>query len=372
MNIRENIMAVLHREKPEYVPFVPYRAVARIRPSVELKLRSMGMGILYAWIPVNRVEYPNVHVEERNVGNFIHRIYHTPMGSMSMKIRTGLRPEAGENWIIEYPFKDPSDYKIVRFIEEDAIYKPDYNFFIKLDRDVGDGGVVSANADPTPFTKLWAQYMGLERLCKEIYRNPRELEDLIRIMAERQEEMYRIIASSPAELVWCGDQVNGIVMSPRIFEKYYAPLLDRYAEILHAKHKILSVHMDGLLRRLRDQIKELRIDIVEAFTPPPMGDLPLKEAMEAWRGKFIIWVNFPETVFHYGLHAVREHTIQLLKDIAPEDHVVIGMTEDAPAYLLEDAFTVIVKTIKEHEFHPKLNYMMNGILGLLESRGLEL
>jgi len=352
MNIRENIMAILRRERPEYVPFVPYRAVARISPSVELRLRKMGMGILYAWTPVYRVEYPNVRIEERIIGNIIHRTYYTPVGSMSMKIRTGLKPEAGENWIIEYPFKEFSDYKVIRFIEEDAVYIPDYDFFVKLDKKVGESGVVAANADPTPFSKLWVQYMGLKRLCKEVYRNPRQLEDLIHVIAERQEETYRIIANSPAELVWCGDQITSLVMSPKIFRKYYVPLLERFSKILHARHKIFSVHMDGLLMRLKDQIKELSIDVVEAFTPPPMGDLSLKEAREAWKDKFIIWVNFPETVFHYGVRAVRDYTIQLLKEAAPGDGVIIGMTEDAPAYLLEDAFIAIMETIKRHGRYP--------------------
>ncbi|MBS7617862.1 hypothetical protein KEJ25_04550 [Candidatus Bathyarchaeota archaeon] len=352
MNIRENIMAVLHRRKPEYIPFAPYRSIARISPPVEERLRSMGMGILYAWIPVCRIEYPNVHVEERNIGNIVHRTYHTPVGSIHMRIRTGLRPEAGENWIVEYPFKETSDYRIIRFIEEEAVYKPDYNYFIELDRRVGDSGILTANADPTPFSKLWVHYMGLERLCKEFYRNREKIEDLIHVIAERQEETYCIIADSPAEFVWCGDQITSLVMSPRIFEGYYMPLLERFAGILHAKNKMLSVHMDGLLKRLKDDIATMNIDIVEAFTPPPMGDLSLKEAKESWNDKFIIWVNFPETILHHGIKVIEQYTIKLLEDVAPGDGVVIGMTEDAPVDLLEDAFMTITKTLTTYGRYP--------------------
>lgn len=352
MNVRENIMSVLHRKKPEYVPFAPYRSIVRISPSAEERLKKMGMGILYAWIPVCKVEYPNVRVEEKKVENIVHRVYHTPVGSMSMRIRTGLRPEAGENWIVEYPFKEPSDYKIIRFIEEDAVYKPSYDYFIELDKKVGDDGILTANADPTPFSKLWVHYMGLERLCKEYYRNREKIEDLVHVMAERQEEAYRIIADSPAEFVWCGDQITSLVISPKIFREYYMPILERFANILHAKNKMLSVHMDGLLRRLRDDIATMNIDIVEAFTPPPMGDLSLKEARETWGDKFIIWVNFPETILHHGVGAIEKHTINLLREIAPGDGVVIGMTEDAPVDLLEEAFTTITKILTTHGRYP--------------------
>ncbi|MBO3804312.1 MAG: hypothetical protein JTT11_10690 [Candidatus Brockarchaeota archaeon] len=352
MNIRENLMAVLKRKEPEYVPFVPYREVARISPSAELKLRNMGMGIIRAWVPVYRVEYPNVRIEDEVRGCIVRRTYRTPSGSMSMKIRTGLKPEAGTNWIIEYPFKGEDDYRVLRFIEEDAVYRPDYGRFLEEDRKAGENGVASANAEPTPFSKLWVQYMGLERISKELYRHPGQLGDLINVMAGRQEEACRMIADSPAKLVWCGDQITSAVMNPKIFQRYYAPLLGRFSEILHGRDKIFSVHMDGLLSILKDEIKELSIDVVEAFTPPPMGDLSLKEARRAWGDKFVIWMNFPETLLHHGIKAIRNYTINLLKEAAPGDGLVVGMTEDAPPDPLEDALMTIAETMRKHGKYP--------------------
>ncbi|MEM2850089.1 MAG: hypothetical protein QXI36_07440, partial [Candidatus Bathyarchaeia archaeon] len=73
---------------------------------------------------------------------------------------------------------------------------------------------------------------------------------------------------------------------------------------------------------------------------------------ESWNDKFIIWVNFPETILHRGVKVVERYTIKLLEEIAPGDGVVIGMTEDAPVDLLEDAFTTITKTLTTYGRYP--------------------
>jgi hypothetical protein len=66
--------------------------------------------------------------------------------------------------------------------------------------------------------------------------------------------------------------------------------------------------------------------VIEALTPPPIGDLCVAEARKAWGGDTIIWVNFPETVFWYGEENTKEYTINLLKS-DPARALVIGMTE---------------------------------------------
>ncbi|MEM3569166.1 MAG: uroporphyrinogen decarboxylase family protein [Thermoproteota archaeon] len=351
ISARENLMAVLHHEKPEYIPFFIYSGLIGIG-SFERELRNMGLGIIHAWTPVYKAEHPNVRVEERETGGIIHREFHTPVGTVSMKIRTGLKRGTGGKWIVEHMIKDVSDYKVIKFIIDDTVYRPDYDFFLELERDIGGDGVVAAGVDPTPLTKLWVDYMGLERLSIALYKHPRELDDLIQTISRKQEEAYRIVAESPAELVWCGEQVNGAIINPRLFRKYYLPEFEKYAEILHAKRKIFSVHMDGLLKNLKDEVKDTSIDIVEAFTPPPMGDLTLREAREAWRDKFIIWVNFPETLFHHGSQEVERHMIRLLREAAPGDRVVMGITEDMPLNMMQEGLRSIIRTIRRHGKYP--------------------
>jgi len=88
--------------------------------------------------------------------------------------------------------------------------------------------------------------------------------------------------------------------------------------------------MDGRLRHLKDLISKMDLDAVEAFTPPPMGDLPLEEARSAWKGK-VISLNFPQSVFLEGAEATRKRAMRILEEAAPGDNFMPTITEDIPS-----------------------------------------
>ncbi|RLI34710.1 hypothetical protein DRO55_06150, partial [Candidatus Bathyarchaeota archaeon] len=97
----------------------------------------------------------------------------------------------------------------------------------------------------------------------------------------------------------------------------------------HKAGKILENHLDGRLSSLKHLIAKTDLDVIEAFTPPPMGDLPLSEAREIWRDK-IISLNFPESIFVRGYEATRSYMLNLLREAAPGDRLMITITEDIP------------------------------------------
>jgi len=98
-------------------------------------------------------------------------------------------------------------------------------------------------------------------------------------------EVFSIIAESPADIVHCNDNVNAAVTSPQLFERFLLPYYNDATKILHKAGNLFEVHMDGKLRALKDLIAKMDIDIIEAFTPPPMRDLHVREKRESWREK---------------------------------------------------------------------------------------
>lgn len=63
-----------------------------------------------------------------------------------------------------------------------------------------------------------------------------------------------------------------------------------------------------------------------------MGDLPIREAKEAWKDK-VIWINFPEEVFLRTADEIKSYTLKLLRKMAPGLGYVISVTEEHPAHL---------------------------------------
>ncbi|MGQ9596478.1 MAG: uroporphyrinogen decarboxylase family protein [Thermoproteota archaeon] len=227
---------------------------------------------------------------------------------------------------------------------EDTVYEPDYENYIRIKEDLEGDGIVTVWADYTPLMKVIIAYMGFKTFVLMYHRNRESIEDLVETLDRSFLKMYRIIADSPAEIVRMGDNTDSALISPSLFEKYCFPYYNKYAGILQEKGKIVISHMDGRLKALKDLIAETRLDAIEAFTPPPAGDLSLKEAKEAWKDK-VVWMNFPEEVFLRTPSEISSFTIRLLEEIAPGKGFIVSVTEDIHPDYYRKGIETVTKTL---------------------------
>lgn len=331
---------------PDQIPFTTYTGVCGDTES-RRRLQSKGLGLVNIRRPWT-VESPNVEwTSDRLLEGdieFTLNTVRTPVGSLTQKTRVD--SGYGSTWIVEHLVKEPHDYEILGFMLRDQVFRPDYEGFVETDREMGDAGVVFSSVNRVPIQQLWIQYTGLERLCEDLLSHPRVVEGVLQTMQERDRDVWKLVADSPAEFVWCPDNISGEVTGPAWFEKYCAPHYDAIASQMHSNGKRIVAHMDGMMRRLISQVRELNIDIIEAFTPTPDGDLSLAEARRAWEGK-VIWINFPSSVHISPEEAIRERTLQILREAAPGDGFLVGVTENVPAFALDLSLKVITDTLAE-------------------------
>lgn len=352
MNIKENALAVFRHEEPDMVPWLPDQGVL-LTGSLERKLRNMGMG-LHAGARVYDMVQPHVRVEERKEGNIINRTYKTPVGDVS----TLQTLDFASNqefyripWTKEYMIKSVEDFEVVKFMIEDTEYSPDYKPFLNAERWMGNDGIVTTGCERSPFQKILIEFTGYKNGVILLHRFPKEFEELRGMIEKKQEEFYKILADSPADIVILPSNIDGVMISPKLFQKYYVPFYNRQARLLHKKGKILGCHMDGRLGILKDLIAKTDLDVIEAFTPPPMGDLPISVVKTAWKEK-IIWVNFPEAVCLYGVDKLRDYAMELLREGAPCGNFIVGVTETVPPETLAASFAAITQVIKKHGKYP--------------------
>ena len=104
------------------------------------------------------------------------------------------------------------------------------------------------------------------------------------------------------------------------------PEYEKQAKVLHARRKLMSVHMDGRLNVLTDLIGRTPIDIIEALHPPPMGDLPVAEALA--RPDKTIWLDFPGSIYQAGPAVTKRFTLDLLREIETGDRFAIAMSTE--------------------------------------------
>jgi hypothetical protein len=107
-------------------------------------------------------------------------------------------------------------------------------------------------------------------------------------------------------------------------------------------------------------IAQTGIDVVEAFTPHPVGDLTLRQVREVWGRDIVVWVNFPETIFWSGAEETYRYTTGLLKSDAPGDRLVIGFTEmgvwgavdDETERCFKEGTLAVMDAIEDHGSYP--------------------
>jgi hypothetical protein len=195
------------------------------------------------------------------------------------------------------------------------------------------------------------QLMGLDLFAAD-YQGRRDLFDsLFAVMAKRYAEIYDLAAASPAEIVWCADNIYSDMIGPERFQRYIAPEYATISAGIRGTEKLLAVHMDGTLRSLSAEIGAAECHIIEAMTPPPMGDFSVREARTAWPKK-ALWLNFTSSMHIEPPDVIAEHTRSLLAEAGTTRGFAIGVTEDAPVPALEASLGVIARVLKEHGAGP--------------------
>jgi hypothetical protein len=323
MNFLERINTVLHRQKPDKIPFAPYDNLIP-RGDFEREMRNRGMGLCARRSSI-RSTTPDVWVESHTNGDIIENIYHTPVGDVSTKRRTHLGRISDSGSVqLEWMIKDVKDYEPVIFMIENSTFSPNEEGYYKPVRDLGADGIVRGSGLTAPYDSSEG-YFGLFKWGTEQYDHPQHFSRLLQALEKRAERMFPYIINSPADFIAFGGLSGSY--SPREYERYILPFYKNYVPLLREKGKICAMHAHASnLWGFKDLIGQTGVDVIEAFTPPPIGDLSVAEARKAWGDETVIWVNFPETVFLYGEKATKDYTVDLIRS-DPTGALVIGMTE---------------------------------------------
>ena len=341
MNARERILAAMAWEEPDQVPWTIYDALS-IGGAAEREMRDMGLCMIRRCAAHQtehcQVEFDQVEYEES--GRRLSRhIIRTPVGEVSCV-------QAAGGWPMEHYIKRSEDYAVMEFVWRDAIHRDNYQAIREAQEALGDEGLVIVRVGKGPLLEILYGMMGLERFSIDLYERPELIDSLYDLMVQRYDEFYDLAAESPAEILQAADNIPADVVGLERYRRYCMPLYERHMRRLVGTGKRLVVHMDGLLRSLIGAIGESCFDVLEAFTPAPMGDVTVREARQAWSDK-ALWLNFPGSVHIQKDEAIADQTRQLIEEAGDKRGFAIGITEDIPPDHWARSMRVIGRTIRE-------------------------
>lgn len=358
MKDRERLLAILQGEPPDRIPWIPrlliwYRA-HKLRGTLPEPFRdktlreverALGMGNPARDGRVFRVEYDDMEVHVRqeryNGGYRTTTEYMTPKGSVRFTTRTSDEMDGLgiEGYIREeHPIKGPEDYEVWEYVVTNTRYVPTYEEYEEYDRQVGDEGLPMVSAGDCPFHEWLIDLVGYEEAYFHLQDFPEKVERLLALMARKQkEEMWPVVARSPARLILHGRHFSSQVTPPHYFARYITPYYREFANYLHAHGKTLTFHADADTSKLFGHILEAGFDMVECFATTPLADCTLRQAREAWGNRIIIWGGVPSVILEdwYPEEKFREYMEDLFRAIAPGDAFILGVSDNVmPAALV--------------------------------------
>ncbi len=340
MTRRERIMAATHKKRADKLPFFHFWRHSQVGwAERECRNRGMGMGWLRQSYTTKMHGVDTIEQQAVSSGKVVlRRTFSTPVGTVYLDEK---REPGVEQWhalrsfrdvlpaTVDRLIKEPEDYKVVKYMVENTEYTPLY-WPVEQVRDwLGEDGLVFDVIPLSAMQTLLAEWIGPGggRFFIHHAKYPDLVEDLYRAISKSREPLYEIVAKSPADIVLAGDLIDGVLVNPRLFEKYYMPEYEKMAKVLHKSGKLMAVHCDGRVNVLKDLIAKTPIDIIEALHSPPMGDLPIGEALSLWKDK-IIWTGFPGSVYVLGPEAVKKHALSLLRDVIPGDRLCFEVSTE--------------------------------------------
>jgi hypothetical protein len=309
-----------------------------------LKVRSpednidRGIGVYRLWGMAYRPELVGIEREVEKEGDFTRMTYHTPIGSVSCKILYSdemKRAGASITWISEHVLKEPKDYRVVGYIFKNIKIHPDYNNYLEYQKKVGNKGFAAAfaNLSSSPMHHIMKEFLDATKFYLEMYDHPKEMRQLCEDMEPYYDQIFRVLADSPAEVIFSGGNYDEMITYPPFFRDYIMPHLQKLADLLHPKGKLLLCHCDGENKGLLDLIRESGMDLAEAICPQPMTKVTLREVKKAFQGKVTIFGGVPSVALleeSMSDEGFKKFMKNLFAEIVPGDRFILGVSDTTP------------------------------------------
>ena len=359
MTPREVVESVLRGELAVQVPFTAWENNVP-RSAAERQLRNDGLCLVMHSPPVfkrinNEVQKERFFFRKNDITyERIHLI--TPEGELTEIKR--YNPEKATSWHVERLFKDSKDYIPLLAMIQDQSYLPNYEEFNRMQELVGGDVFLLPSLGYSPMQYIMYTLMGLELFAREWATRRPQVLLLYRALVKNHRHLYPIATGSPAPVVNYGG-VNAKVVGRERFENYFMPPYNEFADFMHAKGKLVGIHLDGDMRPLAEAIQGTRIDFIESFNSHPEGGLSVADARVLWPDK-VLWVDLPPSVHLQTVEAIEEATRQLLVQADSGEKFLIGITDHVPEDRWEANFAAILRVVNQEG---KLPLNSQGLLG---------
>jgi hypothetical protein len=228
---------------------------------------------------------------------------------------------------------DLDSLRVMTYAVEASRPVVDFEPAAKALEETGQDGVVLLGAGCVPFiqfAKTDAGYMNAFYLMAD---HPVETERLVAAYHKNFVGAVKLLAPSPADVIAFGDNMDELMMSPDLFERYAVGFYQECKAALAGSGKIMEAHWCGRTRRLLPLLPKTGMDVVEAVVTEPMADVTLAHALDLLDGKVVLQGGVPAVMVCPDVVSQRDFETYFETVVLPQKGrpgFILGMSDNVP------------------------------------------
>ncbi len=341
--IRERLEAFWSGERPDRIPFTTYenKIPPDWRDPVIQRMFEGGLGVV-RFVPTWKTTYRNVEVVEQsyieNGESRRRQIWRTPVG------------EIDATWIQDWPQKyfleSPEDYRVMTYIAKHTEYAPAYESFQAQEAALPAYIVAVPRLGRTPLQTILVDYAGLSNFGLHLFELKAEVRELYDALLVNFRRLVEIVAAGPGRYINVLENFTAETLGPRRFKDFLLPVYEETFGSFHQAGKVVGCHYDGKLALVKDLVARAPIDIIEALTPPPEGDMTLAQSRAIWPDK-LFWSNINLGCYELPPDELKQEIWRRVQEGAPDGRrLAFEVSEDRPPRWRE-SMPVILEALNE-------------------------
>lgn len=288
MNAKERIVAALHGKPVDHVPFCPFLAYvweyfpAEVQAAGQLAFHHMiGADPLWrgAPCPVKAIQPESIERRTFTEGDREVTQVTTPVGSFRFayaRSRSG-----GTSFLVEHPLKTEADYKVRMWIEEHTRYEANREAVEAHFAGNGREGLSIGQLVPrckSAYQDLVEFFVGTEELVYAQADFPDTVRSLWEVMVANDRTALRMALDSPYDYFLTWEDSSTQNYSPVQYDEFIGSEIGEWCRLLAGAGKHYIQHACGHVAALVGRMRDHGVFAIESISPPPTGNLTIKDA----------------------------------------------------------------------------------------------
>ncbi len=288
MNSRERIVAALHGQPVDHVPFSPFLAYvweffpAEVQSAGQLAFHHrIGADPLWRGAPCPLKAIQPEGIERKTVmeGDREVTLVSTPVGSF--RFAYARSQSGGTSFLVEHPLKTEEDYKVRMWIEEHTRYEANRDQVELHFAGNGREGLSIGQLVPrckSAYQDLVEFFAGTEALVYAQMDFPKTVKSLWEMMVVNNRKALEMVLDSPYDYFLTWEDSSTQNYSPAQYDEFIGSEIGEWCRALAGAGKYYIQHACGHVAALTSRMRDHGVFAIESISPQPTGNLTIADA----------------------------------------------------------------------------------------------